>query len=84
MTAYISSIKGSCNSEEGFPEGALGLTALVVSCHNLPGSDTVYDLQVVNLRLSMLSLHTIAATGKCLAHSHERTASPVWTIILLE
>ena len=83
MTAYISSIKWSCNFEEGFPEGTLGLTALAVSCPNIPGFDTVYDLQMVNLRLSVLSLHTIAATGRCLAHSHERTVSPVWMIILL-
>lgn len=39
MTAYINTIKGSCNIEEGFPEGALGMTALVVSRYDISTKD---------------------------------------------
>ena len=84
MTAYINSIKSSCNSEEGFPEGALGMTALAVSHHSSPRFDTVYNLSVGTLRLSALSLHTIAATRPCPASSRKRTASLLWLTILME
>lgn len=77
MTAYVSSIKGSCNTEEGFPEGALGITALAVSRRDLPGPTLYMTHELVNLRLSVLSLHIIAATGLCLVSSRERTASLV-------
>lgn len=33
MTTFIGSIKGSMNREEGFPQGAMGMTAIAVS-HN--------------------------------------------------
>ena len=33
MTAFLGSIKGSRNLEEGFPQGALGMTAIAVSDH---------------------------------------------------
>ena len=33
MTTFLGSIKGSCNLEEGFLQGALGMTAIVVSDH---------------------------------------------------
>ena len=84
MTAYINSIKGTCNSEEGFPEGALGMTALAVSCHNSSVPNPVCGLQVDDLRLSGLSLHTIAAARSCLDSSRVRIVNLAWMIILKE
>ena len=35
MTTFIGSVKGSMNCEEGFPQGALGMTAIAVSVTHL-------------------------------------------------
>ena len=70
MTAYINSIKGICNSEEGFPKGALGMTALAVSCHHPSVPNPVCSLQVDDLRLSRLSLHTIAVMSLLIWYRH--------------
>ena len=52
------------------------MTTLAVSHCDLPG-DLVFNL-LVNLRLNMLSLHTMVETGSPQANSHEKIVNLVW------
>ena len=72
MTAFSGGIKGLMNYKEGFPQGTLGIMAIVVSHYFLK---CVLYLDSVSDCLNMHSSPTILAWKLFLASSHEKTVN---------